>query len=545
MHDARTGEMRLLALSLLTAALLSAQHAHHASAGKPVAMLDGLGSVHHPIQSTNSDTQKFFEQGLALAFGFNHDEAFRAFKQAHELDPKAAMPLWGMAMVIGPNYNMERDPAREAEAFGYAKKALELATDEQERMYAQAMLRRYTLEKNIDGKKLNTDYAMAMREVAMKYPDDLDAATLYAESLMNLNPWKLWSADFKPGEHTEEIVLVLESVLRRAPEHIGANHYYIHAVEASGHPERALPSANRLGKLAPKSGHLVHMPGHIYIQTGDYNDMVESNIAAVEADRQMIERTGAQGVYPLMYYTHNMHFVAVGEAARGRYKEALAMARKMTENVKPGLAGMQMLEGFTLLEPMVMLRFHRWDELIQAKPVNDSAMLRGFYHYARGTAYAAKHQTKEAERELAELERTIPQMDKQAFTMLASAQQMSQIEVLSLKAAIAEASDEHAKAADFWREAIRLQDALPYEEPAQWHYSIRQSLGAALLRAGKAAQAEEVFRDALRKHPRDGRLLYGLLESLKAQKKSGAVWVEAEYKAAWAKADAPMSTDML
>ena len=311
----------MLALTLLVPVITPAQHSHTPKVRELASLASGLGDVNHPVSTTNPEAQKFFNQGLAYMYAFNHEEAVRSFKRAGELDPQLAMANWGIALALGSNYNLQADSPQLKEAYANLQKALTLSpkSSEHERAYIEALVKRYSNDEQADRQKLALDYKNAMGEVVNRYPDDLDAATLYAESMMNLRPWKLWSLDGKPAEGTEEIVAVLEGVLRRNPNHTGANHYYIHAVEASKNPERALPSAARLGKLAPKAGHLVHMPSHIYIRTGDYNEAAQVNADAIVADREYIASAGAQNLYSMMYYNHNIHFLAAANAMKGRF----------------------------------------------------------------------------------------------------------------------------------------------------------------------------------------------------------------------------------
>jgi tetratricopeptide (TPR) repeat protein len=330
-------------------------------------LFSGMGAHRHPIRTSSPEAQKYFDQGVVLMFGFNHEEAYRSFARAAELDPRSPMPRWGMALVLGANYN---DPEPEADRLKKARaeieRALELsaAAAENERAYVEALSRRYVADpSSADKAQLSRDYATAMRELSAKYPDDLDAATLYAESLMNLHPWRLWAPDGTPGEDTVEIVTVLESVLKRDPYHPGANHYYIHAVEASRDPQRALPSAARLETLVPSAGHLVHMPAHIYMRTGDYVAAEKSNAVAADVDREYIRATGAQGMYPMMYYNHNVHFESAAACMAGRHAAAKKSADILYADVLPGVAEMAMLEGFLLQPTFVALRFQQWDEI--------------------------------------------------------------------------------------------------------------------------------------------------------------------------------------
>src|SRR5712692_9095413 len=327
---------------LMLSTTTSAQHAHEASNDtKRPSLMPGLGDVRHPVSTASSDAQRFFDQGLALVYGFNHAEAVRSFKHAAELDPQSAMAYWGIALALGPNINMDVDAEHEKGAYEAVQKAVSLAAkaSEPERAYIQALAKRYSNDPRADLKKLAVNYRNAMADVVRRFPDDLDAATLYAESLMDLRPWQLWSSDGKPAEGTEELVAVLESVLRRNPGHTGANHYYIHAVEASPHPEWALPSAVRLKVLAPAAGHLVHMPAHIDIRTGDYEAAARSNAYAAEADRQYFTATGEQGMYPMMYYSHNLHFLAVANSMQGRYRDAKRAADQLNVHLSQFLQG--------------------------------------------------------------------------------------------------------------------------------------------------------------------------------------------------------------
>ncbi len=523
-----------------------AQHGGHAgSTRKPVTLLAGLGKIHHPIETRSPLAQKYFDQGLMLVYGFNHDEAIRSFEKASALDPYAAMPLWGVALALGPNINMDVEPEREKAAFVAVQRALKLAATSpgNEKAYVAALAKRYSDDPKADLKKLARDCADAMRELAAAYPDDLDAATLFAESLMDLNPWKLWTKTGNPAEGTPEIVSTLERVMRRDPDHLGANHYYVHAVEASKHPEKALPSADRLARLAPNAGHLVHMPGHIYLQLGDYEKTAVSNEAAARSDRQFIATSGATGVYPLMYYSHNLHFIAVARASQGRYLDAKRAADLMALNVAPAVKDMPMIEAFTLIPWLVMLQFHKWDEILALpKPSEDASQKYILWHYARAMAFAGKGKADRAQvaRDVyAKLVATIPA--DAPFGTTNTAREALDVGIRAADAAIAEARG--SSSIDLWREAVAAEDKLNYDEPPAWYYPVRQSLGAALLKSGEYAAAEAVFRQALDAHPRDGRLLFGLLASLTGQQKSAAAsqvrvqfeeaWRSAEQKQAW------------
>ncbi len=326
---------------VLSLTIFAAAQEHAMGGAKAVTMMTGLGDLHHPVSTKNASAQEFFDQGLRLIYAFNHDEAARSFQKAAELDPKLAMAYWGIAEAVGPNYN---DPASE-DRFKQAHQAIQKAVDlsgnasDAERGYILAMAKRFPADPKSDLRKAAEDYRDAMREVVKNNPDDLDAATLFAESGMNLHPWGLWHRDGTPEEGTEEIVATLESVIKRAPNHLGALHYYIHTVEASNSPERALAAANRLASLAPAAGHIVHMPAHVYIRTGDYAAAVKANQEAAAADRAYLKSSGAQGIYPMMYYSHNLHFIAMCSAMAGDYAEARKAAEMLVAHVGPAVKG--------------------------------------------------------------------------------------------------------------------------------------------------------------------------------------------------------------
>src|SRR5436190_204492 len=514
---------RLLTLTLVLGCAYG-QHQHENAKSSRTSLLPGLGRHHHPIATSSVEAQKFFDEGLTLIYAFNHDEAIRSFERASALDPAAAMPYWGIAVALGPNINMDVDPAGEKKAYEAAQKALTMRerAPESERAYIDALGKRYSIDPKADLKKLAVEYKDAMGELARRYPDDLDAATLYAESMMDLRPWQLWTADGKPAEGTAEIVAVLESVLKRDPQHVGANHYYIHTVEASPNPERALPSAGRLAGRVPQAGHLVHMPAHIYIQTGDYEAAAKANEQAAEVDRNYIKKTGATGVYPLMYYSHNLHFLVAARAAQGRFEEARKAAAQLVANVSSAVKDMPMLEGFLPTPLFVLLRFHRWGEILKL-PAPDAklAASTAVWHYARGCAFAATGDARNAASEQAALAGIRKQTPADAmFGPLNTAESIFKVADAVLSARIAAAGGDAAGAIEHWKRAVSAQDALAYDEPPAWYYPVRESLGAALLANGRGAEAEAVFREDLKRNARNGRSLFGLMESLKAQKKT-------------------------
>jgi tetratricopeptide (TPR) repeat protein len=541
---------RIAALSLLAvSASAQEQHEEHAAA-LPAAATElhpGLGDYHFPITTSVPEAQVYFDQGLALLYGFNHDEAARYFRRASELDPAAAMPYWGLALSIGPNYNDTAvDENRALATYEAVQNGLmraEAAT-ERERAYLEALDERYPSDNpDSDWLSHHRDYSAAMRELVERYPDDLDAATMYAESLMMLRPWQLWTAEGEPVEGTLELVEVLESVLKRNPNHSGANHFYIHAVEASPDLERALASADRLMTLIPGAGHLVHMPGHIYLQTGDYELAAVANVDAMAADDAFVERTGATGVYPLMYGTHNVHFVAYARAQQGRYEEARAAADAMVERIGDADLEMQMLEGFRLYPAMIDLRFRRWDALgAAAEPSAERPFSHAFWRYGRAMALAGTGNVRGAEDEQRLFERERRDVPEEArYIINNAASDILALAAATLEAGIAAAKGDSSAEIAAWRRAVEAESAIQYDEPPAWFYPLRQSLAGALLRDGQAEEAEAVFRETLAKHVRDGRLLFGLWQSLLAQgRTSEAALVEAQFREAWGEAAVPL-----
>ena len=509
----------------------------------PPRLMSGLGQVHHPVSTKNRQAQQFFDQGLKLVYGFNHDEARRSFQRAAELDPKLAMAWWGVALTLGPNYNLPVDPEREKAGYDAVQRALSLQDNgsDPERAYINALAVRYSNDPHVDLHALDRAYKEAMGKLAARYLDDLDAATLYAESAMNLNPWRLWAADGKPAEGTEEIVATLESVLRRDPNHLGANHYYIHAVEASLHPERALPSAARLEKLAPAEGHLAHMPAHIYARVGDHFASAHCNQVAIAADKKFLGETQEQGVYRMMYYSHNLHFLAFASCMNGNFVEAKDAAAKLVANVAPGVKAMPDLEGFLPTPMVVLYAFERWDDLLKL-PAPDASFVttNAVWHSLRGLAFANTGKPAEAEQEQKQFRDLVAKIPpEKMYDQLNKVAAVFKIHDNLLASAIAHSRHDDNAAIDFLKQAVAGEDALNYSEPPPWYPPVRPTLGRLLLAANQAAGAEKVFREDLDRNPRDARALSGLRDSLKAQgRKYEAEQIDQQYKAVWKVADA-------
>jgi len=518
----------------------------HSSFAQPrsAVLLPGLGQHHHTISTRNPEAQRFFDQGLTLVFAFNHEEAARSFRRVSELDPRSAMAYWGIALALGPCINLDVDPAHEKAAYEAVQKALSLApgATERERAYIQALAYRYSSDPTVDLRRLDAEYANAMRELSRHYPDDLDAKTLFAESLMDLHPWKLWSLDGRPTEGTAEILAALEAVLRRDPNHLGANHYYIHATEASSHPEWAFASAHRLEILAPAAGHLVHMPAHVYMRLGDYSAAAQSNAAGAEADRTYLRESGTTGsMYDMQYYCHNLHFLSASYSMGGDFAHAKQAADELAARVGPMLHDMPVAETYLPYPILVLVRFHRWEEVLQLPLPNPSlSMTTAFWHFARGSAFAAKNQIAmaEAERTILETEREQTPADQEFSMFFNKARTFLELAETILDARIATAKGDHEQAIKDWEKGVEIEDTLYYGEPPEWFYPVRESLGAALLRSGQAERAEAVFRADLEQNPRNPRSLFGLLRALEAQNKSANVeGVRKEFEAAWKNAD--------
>lgn len=524
---------------LLCAVTVAQEHASHGQT-HPVTLVTGLGDLHHPVSTKNAQAQQFFDQGLRFIYAFNHDEAARSFQHAVELDPKLAMAYWGVAEAVGPNYNDPADPNRYKQAHEAVQKAVALSptASSSDQAYIQALAKRFPADPNSDLKKAAEDYRDAMRQVATDFPDDLDAATLFAEAGMNLHPWGLWHVDGTPEAGTDEIVSALESVIKRDPNHLGAVHYYIHAVEASNSPERALAGANRLAELAPGAGHIVHMPAHIYIRTGDYEAAVKTNQEAAEVDRAYIRATGAQGIYPMMYYSHNLHFIAMCAAMNGNYPDSKKNAALLLANVAPHVKEMPPLEGFTTIPIAVEVRFHHWNEILKM-PQPDPAMKTTtvFWHFARGMALASTGKVSEAEAEykiLAAAEEATPPDVVFQMPINNKTKDILKIAKNVLGAKLATAKKDRDAAIAMLREAVAVQDTLKYGEPPDWFFPVRESLGAALLLNGDPSGAEKVFRDDLARNPRNPRSLWGLQQVLLQQKREyDAGFIQKQFDTSW------------
>ena len=521
---------RFALLVLGGATVVCAQHHPATGSEKPVALLSGLGNWHHPITTSSPDAQKFFDQGLVLLYSFNKHEALRSFRRASELDSRAPMTYWGIAMALGPYVNMDGDPDVQMKLSCDAVQAgLKIAAPgSKDRAWLDAAGTR--CPDFADPSK----YIRAMHDLAARLPDDPDAQTLYAEALMIPVRWKWYGPDGKPAPGEAEAERVLEAVIRRYPQHPGANHLYIHAVESSSTPERAVPSAQRLMGIVPAAGHMVHMPGHIWLALGDFNNAIAVNERAVEVDRKYIAQEGLMGGYG-MYVLHNMQFLVYGHAMQGQAGETRKAAQAMAAAIKAHSGEMgEMAEVMDTWLTLNELRANLWDDILRSPQPKASPTLT-IWHYSRATALAFKGRAAEARQEQGEFERLRKTVDRNGFW---STNKLGDVVDLASVVLDARLESSPARAIPKWKRAVAIQDALVYDEPPGWYYPVRESLGAALLTSGDGAAAESVFREGLRRSPNNGRMLFGLLASLKAQKKSEAAqWVQREFDSAWRGAD--------
>ena len=522
-----------------------------ARAGAP--LFEGMGDHHHPITTSSPWAQRYFDQGLVIDFAFNHAESVRSFRAAQTLDPLCAMCFWGEALALGPNINVTSngkaimsDEAKTAAHLAIQKAiVLKDKANERERDYIDALAARYSADLAAPREPLDLAYADAMRALYQKYPEDDDAASLFAEALMTTMPWDYWLDETNPKPYTEEVLAALETVLARSPNHPMALHLYIHAVEASSTPERAEAAADRLQNLVPAAGHLVHMPAHIFWRVGRYHDASEANVRAAAVDEEYIAACKAQGFYPALYYPHNIHFLWAASSMEGRSAVAIDAAQRVAKHVRlEVIQEFPMVEFFHTIPLLALVQFGRWDELLaEPQPAPELEYSNAIWHYARANAFARKGDLDAARAEHAALVplresakvHFLDKVDYPASQLLLIADELVQGE-------IALAAGDAAGAVAHYQAAVDAQDALPYTEPPFWYYPTRQSLGKALLAAGDAAGAETVYRRDLELYPHNGWSMYGLVLSLEAQGKTEEAAAEREmFQHAWSLADVELT----
>jgi len=548
--------LTLIALLLITgvgdSVAEKTQHQHYgeshgldqpAADGSLAPRLQQLGKHAFPVTTKSEQAGTFINQGINLSYGFNHAEAGRAFREAARLDPDCAMAYWGQALVLGPNINAPMDPKNEKVAHELAQRAIALKekVSPREQAYIDALALRYS-GKAEDRTKNDQAYAAAMRKLHQAYPDDLDAAALFAEAMMDLRPWDYWARDGRPHPGTEEVERVLQSVMERNPDHPGALHFWIHLMEPTDEPERAEAAADRLGNLVPGAGHLVHMPSHIYVRVGRFADAARANETAIRSDEDYITQCRVQGFYPVSYYPHNIHFLSYAETMRGHSARAIQTARETAGKLTPEVLGeAPLLQFFAATPYQSLVRFGRWDEILQEpRPAYDGPLVVGVWHFARGMAYSAKNDFSNAGQELAQVRRIVSDPKIAAITLW-SPNSIGQI--LSIGAAILE-GDMAARQKQYDRaiaqldRAVRLEDGLSYIEPPDWGLPARHVLGAVLLEAGRPAEAETVYWEDLKRTPENGWALFGLTRALRAQnKEEQANAARDRFKHAWPDAD--------
>jgi len=520
--------------------------------GQIAPRLQNLGDHEFPVTTSSARAQLFFSQGMMLTYGFNHAEATRSFREVARLDPNCAMAYWGMALVLGPNINMAMAPEAEPQAFKLIQKAAALKkyASEKEKAYIDALAVRYSGDKKPDRNTLDRAYAKAMRDLHNRYPADLDAATLYTESVMDLRPWNYWSRDMQPYPETKEVMRVLESVLASNPNHPGAIHLYIHTVELA-RPELAEAGADRLWKLAPGAGHLVHMPSHIFRRIGRYNDASKSNLDAVAADEDYIEQCRAQGVYPLAYYPHNIHFLWDSATMEGRSQVAIEAARKSASSIPADAwREVSLLHQFLVAPLFAYTRFGEWEMILrEPQPPKDSLFWTGLWHYARGMALTATGKLNDANRELNSLHSIASQKSMVGYRVTFSrngAKAILEIADAVLAGEMAAKHGYHDMAIARLHRAILLEDNLIYNEPPDWHVPARQALGAVLLDAGRPAEAESIYWQDLSRNRENGWSLFGLMQSLRAQGKTEqAALIEERFRKSWNRADVTLTASRI
>lgn len=529
----------------------AARAATEALAGLPP-LYDNLGTLHMPVTTAQPKAQAYFDQGLRLAFGFNHAEAARAFRAARTIDPACAMCWWGEALVQGPNINAPMFPQAVGPAHAAAQAAVRLAPAAKpvEQALIGAVARRYDASPSADRAALDHAYAEAMARAARAFPNDDTVQVLFAEALMDLSPWDYWEADgSRPKGRTAEMVDALERVLERNPVHPGAAHYYIHAMEASTHPEKALPYARLLAAQAPGAGHLVHMPSHVYYRVGLYKEALQSNLDAIAADEAYFGSAASDAVYKGAYYPHNIHFVMVSALMGGDGRTALDAAAKLDRSLPTAL-----VQEFAAMQPVKAapyfshVQFSSADTLLALPDPGDALVLvKAMWHHARAVAHARQGAQAEAAREvaaLAVLERTAD------FGPLEAANVPARGIVRTARAVatgrLASARNDLPAAIQAYQEAVDVQDALPYTEPPYWYYPVRQSLGAAQLRAGQLDAAEQTFRASLARTPGNGWALRGLVEVYRQRGDKAALSAaQQRFDSTWLGRDGPPALSLL
>ena len=521
---------------------------------KEAPLFHNLGTHNFPITTNSELAQKYINQGIILAYGFNHEEAFRSFEEAARLDTNCAMAYWGMAYVLGPNINLPMDAGVVHTAYEAIQKAISLLDNEtqREKDYVLALSERYSEEVLEDRTPLDQAYSDAMRNLTKNYPDDLDAATMFAESIMDLHPWDYWMKDGNAQPWTPELLFVLEGVIEKDPGHHGANHFYIHAVEASKNPQRGLASADKLKFLAPGAGHLVHMPAHIYIRTGNYHEGSLANIRAVESDEEYINQCNQQGFYPISYYPHNYHFLWATATLEGDSKTAIDAALKTSQQPPDSLmdlCGYQTLQHFAAIPLYAYVTFGKWNEILSyEKPQDQRPYMQAVWHYARAMAFIGTNKIGDAKEEVIEIGALSKNEELEELSIwgINSAGLLIKIAYEVAAGELETKKQNYDLAISHLRKSVELENQLRYDEPPTWFYPCRQNLGAVLIEAGKYEEAEKVYRENLAEIPDNGWGLFGLHQALiKQNKTEEASEVEKKFNAAWQYSDVKLTSSRI
>jgi tetratricopeptide (TPR) repeat protein len=551
-HTILRAVLSLGLLSSIAAGRLPGQEHQHPP-GQPTAktgatpLYDNLGTLHKEITTRSQVAQQYFDQGLRLTYAFNHDEAINSFKQGLQHDSTCAMCYWGIAYALGPNINAPMDTSAVRPAYQAVQTALKYvrSVSRLERAYIEALAKRYSSDPSAGRPALDTAWSKAIGLVSYAFPKDDDAATLYAEALMDLRPWDYWTNGGRSkARSTLEQVRVLERVVKRSPDHPGACHFYIHAIEASPDAYKALPCAKRLGSLMPGAGHLVHMPTHIYIKLGQWDLASEYNAHALHADEQFINERHPTGAYPMGYYPHNFHVMWYALNMQGRSEAAIKTARTIGEKVPVEVVRqVPSFEGYTPTLLLTLIRFSRWEEVLkQPAPPSDLRYATGAWYYARSLAYTATEKPGPAAVARDSLVAIAAAIPAERVVGLNQAKSVLDLAASHLAGEIAAKNGNTSEAVKQLRKAAAQEDELRYDEPPDWYLPIRQRLGAVLLGAGQPKQAEAAFREDLVQRPENGWSLHGLAQSLRAQGRTReAAKVDERIKAAWKAADVQLA----
>jgi tetratricopeptide (TPR) repeat protein len=519
---------------------------------KGAPLFKGLGKLHYAVTTRSAAAQKYFNQGLTLLYAFNHGEAGRSFMEVIRLDSTCAMAWWGLGMVLGPNYNAPLNPSSLQEINNAMDKAVKFSANAspKEKALIYALSKRFPRSEVKDMAPYNAEYAQAMKTAYEQFPGDMDIATFYADALMNEHPWDLWERNGAAKPWTPRITEVLEKIITKDPRHAGANHMYIHAIEASPEPGKALPSADKLQELIPAAGHLVHMPSHIYIRTGHYHKGVLTNEKATAVDSTYVAQCKAAGFYPMLLYPHNIHFMAACAFLEGNSKKALDAAWMVSRKAdKKYLHELATVQHYYIIPYYVMVHMAKWNDILNLPIPGESLKYpRAIWHYARGMAYAAKNDLDNAARELAAIKKYTEDESLKSFRIwdVNSAHEIISIAALVLESEIASFKKQYDQSVALLQKAVGIEDGLMYQEPPDWFFSVRQSLGHVLVQAGRFAEAEKIYHEDMRTYPENGWALMGLYNALKGQGKTAeADQVKKRFDNAWQYADVKINSSRL